>query len=173
MQYVVCFQSHHNLLLSRNHDSNHKNLTCITHSNHLKITETHQHKATSPPVMSLNLELTNDDGDMMSPKSSIDDLLEYASSPSHAKHFQNRKIPSSFNSDRGFGLDDDDDDEEDRFGKGMGSFSREEEKKKRKSGFRQRLGDLDDSTDLLDYLLDDSNFSPEQRHSKKKMMEKE
>ena len=118
--------------------------------------------------MSLNLELTNDDV-TMSPKSSIDDLLEYASSPSHAKHFRNRKIPSSFNSDRGgIGLDDDDDDE-DRFGKGMGgcSFSREEKKKKRKSGFRQRLGDLDDSTDLLDYLLDDSNFSPEQR--KKKM----
>eukprot|EP00938_MAST-03A_sp_MAST-3A-sp1_P001015 g1015.t1 len=127
-------------------------------------------KATSsPPVMSLNLELTNDDV-TMSPKSSIDDLLEYASSPSHAKHFQNRKIPSSFNSDRGgIGLDDDD---EDRFGKGMGgcSFSREEKKKKRKSGFRQRLGDLDDSTDLLDYLLDDSNFSPEQR---KKKMEKD
>ena len=69
----------------------------------------------------------------------------------------------AFSSDRGFGLDDD---EEDRFGKG--SFSCEEEKKKRKSGFRQRLGDLDDSTDLLDYLLDDSNFSPDQK-SKKKM----
>ena len=42
-------------------------------------------------------------------------------------------------------------------------------KKKRKSGFSQRLGDLDDSMDLLDYLLDDSNFSLDQKVPGEKM----
>jgi len=114
----------------------------------------------SPSTMSLRLDLTNEMTSSQKGSSSIDDLLEYASSPSHAKHFQNRKIPTHNNDDDRFGA----------VSSSMMSHMNKDEKKKSKSGrdaFRRRLGDLDDNG-LLDYLLDDSNFSPEQQRKSKR-----